>query len=115
MSFDEEEEDEDENSSSSSQLNSNTRPSSAASKKSIRVSEDLLCLVGWQTAVFTGLGIRVGNGVSGERMVSGFSGPGSGPRSPSGASLGWALLSSHPAFCSLQLGQEGEGSWGWTG
>ncbi|KAM5223221.1 tubby protein homolog isoform 15-T15 [Hipposideros larvatus] len=35
MSFDEEE-DEDENSSSSSQLNSNTRPSSAASKKSIR-------------------------------------------------------------------------------
>ncbi|KAM8818644.1 tubby protein homolog isoform 3-T5 [Rhynchonycteris naso] len=36
MSFDEEEEEEDENSSSSSQLNSNTRPSSATSKKSIR-------------------------------------------------------------------------------
>lgn len=42
MSFDEEEEDEDENSSSSSQLNSNTRPSSATSRKSIRVSEELL-------------------------------------------------------------------------
>lgn len=39
MSFDEEE-DEDENSSSSSQLNSNTRPSSATSRKSIRVSEE---------------------------------------------------------------------------
>ncbi|XP_024894552.1 tubby protein homolog isoform X4 [Pteropus alecto] len=37
MSFDEEEDDEDENSSSSSQLNSNTRPSSATSRKSIRV------------------------------------------------------------------------------
>ncbi|XP_039719428.1 tubby protein homolog isoform X3 [Pteropus medius] len=36
MSFDEEEDDEDENSSSSSQLNSNTRPSSATSRKSIR-------------------------------------------------------------------------------
>uniref|UniRef100_A0A8C5URS9 Tubby-like protein n=1 Tax=Microcebus murinus TaxID=30608 RepID=A0A8C5URS9_MICMU len=36
MSFEEEEEDEDENSSSSSQLNSNTRPSSATSKKSTR-------------------------------------------------------------------------------
>nr|XP_023417482.1 tubby protein homolog isoform X3 [Cavia porcellus] len=36
MSFDEEEEDEDENSSSSSQLNSNTRPSSATSRKSTR-------------------------------------------------------------------------------
>ncbi|XP_073940999.1 tubby protein homolog isoform X4 [Castor canadensis] len=36
MSFDEEEEDEEENSSSSSQLNSNTRPSSATSRKSIR-------------------------------------------------------------------------------
>ncbi|XP_058161773.1 LOW QUALITY PROTEIN: tubby protein homolog [Dasypus novemcinctus] len=36
MSFEEEEEDEDENSSSSSQLNSNTRPSSATSRKSIR-------------------------------------------------------------------------------
>lgn len=39
MSFDEEEE-EDENSSSSSQLNSNTRPSSATSRKSVRVSEE---------------------------------------------------------------------------
>lgn len=39
MSFDEEE-DEDENSSSSSQLNSNTRPSSATSRKSARVSEE---------------------------------------------------------------------------
>lgn len=37
MSFEEEEEDEDENSSSSSQLNSNTRPSSATSRKSVRV------------------------------------------------------------------------------
>ncbi|XP_032096547.1 tubby protein homolog isoform X4 [Sapajus apella] len=36
MSFEEEEEDEDENSSSSSQLNSNTRPSSATSRKSVR-------------------------------------------------------------------------------
>ncbi|XP_053417500.1 tubby protein homolog isoform X3 [Nycticebus coucang] len=36
MSFEEEEEDEDENSSSSSQLNSNTRPSSATSRKSTR-------------------------------------------------------------------------------
>ncbi|KAI5945343.1 Tubby protein [Manis javanica] len=36
MSFEEEEEDEDENSSSSSQLNSNTRPSSATSRKSAR-------------------------------------------------------------------------------
>ncbi|KAM4846447.1 tubby protein homolog isoform 4-T4 [Thomomys bottae] len=36
MSFDEEEEEEDENSSSSSQLNSNTRPSSATSRKSVR-------------------------------------------------------------------------------
>lgn len=42
MSFEEEEEDEDENSSSSSQLNSNTRPSSATSRKSTRVSEELL-------------------------------------------------------------------------
>lgn len=41
MSFEEEEEDEDENSSSSSQLNSNTRPSSATSRKSIRVSTEL--------------------------------------------------------------------------
>lgn len=39
MSFDEEE-DEDENSSSSSQLNSNTRPSSATSRKSVRVSKE---------------------------------------------------------------------------
>lgn len=39
MSFDEEEE-EDENSSSSSQLNSNTRPSSATSRKSVKVSEE---------------------------------------------------------------------------
>ncbi|XP_012312140.2 tubby protein homolog isoform X1 [Aotus nancymaae] len=36
MSFEEEEEDEDDNSSSSSQLNSNTRPSSATSRKSVR-------------------------------------------------------------------------------
>ncbi|XP_072581802.1 tubby protein homolog isoform X3 [Vulpes vulpes] len=36
MSFEEEEEEEDENSSSSSQLNSNTRPSSATSRKSTR-------------------------------------------------------------------------------
>ncbi|XP_037695996.1 LOW QUALITY PROTEIN: tubby protein homolog [Choloepus didactylus] len=36
MSFEEEEDDEDENSSSSSHLNSNTRPSSATSRKSIR-------------------------------------------------------------------------------
>ncbi|XP_034787971.1 tubby protein homolog isoform X3 [Pan paniscus] len=36
MSFDEDEEDEEENSSSSSQLNSNTRPSSATSRKSVR-------------------------------------------------------------------------------
>ena len=36
-SFEEEEEEEDENSSSSSQLNSNTRPSSATSRKSTRV------------------------------------------------------------------------------
>uniref|UniRef100_A0A8D2DJM3 Tubby-like protein n=1 Tax=Sciurus vulgaris TaxID=55149 RepID=A0A8D2DJM3_SCIVU len=36
MSFDEEEEEEDENSSSSSQLNSNTRPSSATSRKSVK-------------------------------------------------------------------------------
>lgn len=43
MSFEEEEEEEeDENSSSSSQLNSNTRPSSATSRKSTRVSEELL-------------------------------------------------------------------------
>lgn len=41
MSFEEEEEDEDENSSSSSQLNSSTRPSSATSRKSTRVSEEL--------------------------------------------------------------------------
>ena len=43
MSFEEEEEEEeeDENSSSSSQLNSNTRPSSATSRKSTRVSEEL--------------------------------------------------------------------------
>lgn len=39
MSFEEDEEDEEENSSSSSQLNSNTRPSSATSRKSVRVSE----------------------------------------------------------------------------
>ncbi|XP_077820993.1 tubby protein homolog isoform X5 [Macaca mulatta] len=36
MSFEEDEEDEEENSSSSSQLNSNTRPSSATSRKSVR-------------------------------------------------------------------------------
>lgn len=42
MSFEEEEEEEEENSSSSSQLNSNTRPSSATSRKSTRVSEELL-------------------------------------------------------------------------
>lgn len=38
MNFDEEEDDEDEISSSSSQLNSNTRPGSATSKKSCKVS-----------------------------------------------------------------------------
>lgn len=53
MSFEEEEEDEDENSSSSSQLNSNTRPSSATSRKSTRVSEEL-CSVGRPTAVSPG-------------------------------------------------------------
>ncbi|XP_015419230.1 PREDICTED: LOW QUALITY PROTEIN: tubby protein homolog [Myotis davidii] len=42
MSFEEEEEDEDEYSSSSSQLNSNTRPSSATSKKSIREAASAL-------------------------------------------------------------------------
>lgn len=67
MSFDEEEDDEDENSSSSSQLNSNTRPSSATSRKSIRVSEPLLCLArGWASA-FQGLVIQVGGELSVER------------------------------------------------
>lgn len=42
MNFDEEEDDEDEISSSSSQLNSNTRPGSATSKKSCKVSASLL-------------------------------------------------------------------------
>lgn len=60
MSFDEEEDDEDENSSSSSQLNSNTRPSSATSRKSIRVSERLLFLAGGWVSVFRGLVIQVG-------------------------------------------------------
>lgn len=39
MNFDEEEDEEDEDSSSSSQLNSNTRPGSATSKKSNKVSD----------------------------------------------------------------------------
>lgn len=39
MNFDEEEDEEDADSSSSSQLNSNTRPGSATSKKSSKVSK----------------------------------------------------------------------------
>lgn len=91
MSFDEEE-DEDENSSSSSQLNSNTRPSSATSKKSTRVSGGASRPSG-----------RVAGGVPragrprwrvseyGEMMVSRFPGPGTGP-----TSLTWALR--HPTL-----------------
>lgn len=46
MNFDEEEDDEDEISSSSSQLNSNTRPGSATSKKSCKVSAaHLNCMI----------------------------------------------------------------------
>lgn len=64
MSFEEEEEDEDENSSSSSQLNSNTRPSSATSRKSIKVSGELSCPVGGWMAVFGGLVIQVRGAVN---------------------------------------------------
>lgn len=73
MSFEEEEEDEDEYSSSSSQLNSNTRPSSATSKKSIRVSRE-----GWMAVCRAGHSPRLQGKWCGEMMVSG--------------SLGWAQM-----------------------
>lgn len=69
MSFEEEEEDEDENSSSSSQLNSNTRPSSATSRKSARVSEQLPRPAETWTAVFRGLLTQDGGRIGCEEMT----------------------------------------------
>lgn len=101
MSFEEEEDDEDENSSSSSQLNSNTRPSSATSKKSTRVSEE-----GWQRV--PGLVIQLERDECGETTVTGS--PGAGPSHLSRAALAWAPLSSHPPSHSLQPGPGGGGT-----
>lgn len=69
MSFEEEEEDEDENSSSSSQLNSNTRPSSATSRKSVRVRRlPARGMGGGRTAARGGLVIQVEGGNGCEEM-----------------------------------------------